>query len=283
MAPRFGSRSTSAILLVALVIVIAVFGIPARYGLALATGLSLAQLALIGGAATRLIAPAWRTGRDDRRRLAITGLLLIAPWALLTLLPGYGPPFAADLAMNHVRYVVLFVAAAFLGAGFLMFKEPLSDGGDDLLAPLGQAAGLLGTVIQLIWAALLIGWTMSEAHKPAIYLPLYGTPLGNASDVLLFFAGILTYLATALYALSLVRLGWLGRRKGLAMTTVATLAVVGLILRGLQYPDLAENWYTTPGMVVGIPAIPWLLPYLLGVLAMFRAAEPIERSSDQRR
>jgi hypothetical protein len=27
-----------------------------------------------------------------------------------------------------------------------------------------------------------------------------------------------------------------------------------------------------PGDIVGIPAIPWLMPYLLGVAALFRAA-----------
>lgn len=37
------------------------------------------------------------------------------PWALLTLMPGYGPPFAANLAMNHVRFVILFISTAFLG------------------------------------------------------------------------------------------------------------------------------------------------------------------------
>ena len=113
---------------------------------------------------------------------------------------------------------------------------------------------------------------MSEAHKPAAYLSLYGTPIGNTSDVLLFFAGLMTYVSTGLYALSFVRQRWLHPVTGVIIAIAATLAAAELISRGLQYPDLPDNWFTMPGMIVGIPAIPWLLPYLLGVSALSHAA-----------
>ena len=276
MASQLGRhRGAASLLFLALLIAIGIFGKPARYSAAVSTALTLGQWLLMGGATLALIRPAWRSGDEYRRAVAIAGLLLILPWALLTLMPGYGPPFTANLAMNHVRFVILFISTAFLGAGLLVLKEPLARGeaGDRLLAPLGQASGLLAVGCQLIWAAILIGWTMSEAHKPADYLPLYGTPLGNASDVLLFFAGLMTYVATAFYALSFLRRGWLSRTAAWVMAIVSAIAVVGLVTRGLQYPDLSERWYTMPGMIVGIPAIPWLMPYVLGVVALVRAAE----------
>lgn len=275
MASQFGRhRGAASLLFLALLIAIGIFGKPARYSSAVSAALTIGQLLLMGGAALALILPAWRSGDEHRRAVAIAGALLILPWALLTLMPGYGPPFAANLAMNHVRFVVLFISTAFLGAGLLVLKEPLArgDAGDRLLAPLGQASGLLAVGCQLIWAAILIGWTMSEAHKPADYLPLYGTPLGNASDVLLFFAGLMTYVATAFYALSFMRRGWLSRVAAWVMAIIAAIAVVGLVTRGLQYPDLSEQWFTMPGMIVGIPAIPWVMPYVLGVVALVRAA-----------
>jgi hypothetical protein len=280
MAIRFERRSVSAgVLLVALVAAIGIFGAPARYGSALAIALSAAQLLVIGGAAGSLIVPAWRSRDEERRRIAVTGLVLLMPWALLTLMPGYGPPFASNLPMNHVRFVILFVSTLFVGGGFLLLKDPLSDGGDRLAAPLGQAAGLLATLIQLVWASILVGWTMTEAHRSATYLPMDGTPLANASDVLLFFAGLMTYVATAFYAVSFARQGWLGPVKATIMVVIAAVAVVGLVARGLQYPDLSERWYTTPGMIVGIPAIPWLMPYMLGVCALVRAAGDRIRSA----
>ncbi len=280
MAIRRERHSVSAaLLLVALVAAIGIFGTPGRYSAPLAIALTLAQLVLIGGASLSLILPAWRSGDDDRRRVAIVGALLIIPWALLTLMPGYGPPFASNLPMNHVRFVILFVSTLFVGGGFLLLKDPLSDAGDRLAAPIGQAAGLLATLIQLVWAAILIGWTMTEAHRSATYLPMDGTPLANASDVLLFFAGLMTYVATAFYALSFARQGWLGPVKAAIMVVIAAVAVAGLVTRGLPYPDLSERWYTTPGMIVGIPAIPWLMPYMLGVCALFHAAGDRARSA----
>ena len=275
MASRLGGHRGAALLLfLALLVAIGIFGKPARYSVTVSALLTSGQLLLMGGAALALILPAWRSGDEYRRALAIAGVLLILPWALLTLMPGYGPPFTATLAMNHVRFVILFISTAFLGAGLLLLKEPLGRGdtGDRLLAPLGQASGLLAVGCQLVWASMLVGWTMSAARNLAEYRSLDGTPLANASDVLLFFAGLMTYLATAFYALSFLRRGWLSRGAAWAMTIIAAIAVVGLVARGLQYPDLTEQWFTMPGMIVGIPAIPWVMPYVLGVVALVRAA-----------
>lgn len=283
MASRLGRHKGAALLLfIVLLVAIGIFGAPARYSMAVSAALTIGQLVLMGGAALTLVLPAWHSGDEYRRSVAIAGMLLIVPWALLTLMPGYGPPFAANLAMNHVRFVVLFVSTAFLGAGLLVLNAPLTRGetGDRLLAPLGQASGLLAVGCQLIWAAILIGWTMSEARKPANYLPMYGTPLGNASDVLLFFAGLMTYVATAFYAFSFMRRGWLPRIAAWVMAIIAAIAVAGLVARGLQYPDLSEQWFTMPGMIVGIPAIPWVMPYVLGVVALVHAAK--EEGSDVR-
>jgi hypothetical protein len=266
-----GWRATA--LLLSLFAAVIIFGKPARYSPGLAFALSAIQVLIMALAAGSFVLPAWRSGDERRRQIAMVGLLLILPWALLTLMPGYGPPFASTLAMNHVRFVTLFVSSAVLGAAFFLLKEPLAEGsGDRLLAPMAQASGVLATAIQLVWAAILIGWTMSEAHRPAAYLPMYGTPLGNTSDVLLFFAGLMTYVSTAFYALSFARQGWLGPAKATGIAIVSTLAAIVLVTRGLQYPDLSETWFTMPGMIVGIPAIPWLMPYMLGVSALVHAA-----------
>jgi hypothetical protein len=262
------------LLLFLLLAAVAIFGAPIRYGAGLSALLATAQLVAIGVAAGSLALPAWRSGDEEKRRIAIAGLLFIMPWALLTLMPGYGPPFASTLPMNHVRFIILFISTLFIGSGFILLKDPLSDRGDKLLAPLGYVAGLFGTTTQLVWAAIMIGWTMSEAHKPGAYLPLYGTPLGNSADVLLFFAGLLTYVATGCYALSCARAGWIRRSIAVTMALIAAAAVICLVARGLEYPDLASDWYTKPGMIVGIPAIPWLMPYVLGVCALLRSAEP---------
>ena len=279
MASDLGHRRWGApVLLVMLLVAIGVFGVPSRYSPVISATLTLVQLVVIGAAALSLFLPAWRSGDEDRRGIALAGLLLIIPWALLTLMPGFGPPFAATLAMNHERFVILFISTMFLGLGLWSLKDPLARGeaGDRLAAPMGQVTALFAVCIQLVWAAILVGWTMTEAHKPKTYLPFDGAPMANASDVLLFFAGLLTYASTAFYALSFACRGWLGKRTATVMVVIAAVAIVGLITRGLQYPDLPDNWYTMPGMIVGIPAIPWVMPYVLGVVALVRASHPTD-------
>ena len=170
MASDFGHRRWGApVLLIMLLVAIGIFGAPARYSPVVSAVLTLVQLVVIGVATLALFLPAWRSGDQDRQGIAVAGLLLIVPWALLTLMPGFGPPFAATLAMNHERFVILFVSTVFLGGGLWLLKGPLAhgDAGDRLLAPLGQVSALFAVCVQLVWAALLIGWTMSEGASCA--------------------------------------------------------------------------------------------------------------------
>jgi hypothetical protein len=53
-------------------------------------------------------------------------------------------------------------------------------------------------------------------------------------------------------------------------------ALLFLVIRGLHYPDpraLSTPWYTSPGFVVGIPAVPFIMPVLFGVVLLRRAGE----------
>lgn len=48
------------------------------------------------------------------------------------------------------------------------------------------------------------------------------------------------------------------------------------MIRGVQYPDpraLSTPWYTNPGFVVGIPAVPFIMPFLFGVVLLRRAGD----------
>ena len=68
---------------------------------------------------------------------------------------------------------------------------------------------------------------------------------------------------------SLGRAGWLGRGASLAYVLLNVVAFVLLVLRGVSFPSPTaspEPWYTRPGFVVGIPAMPWIMPYFLGVI-----------------
>jgi hypothetical protein len=94
------------------------------------------------------------------------------------------------------------------------------------------------------------------------------------SEILLFTGGLLTYLSTAAFAASLRRVLWLGRSAALAMIVLSLVAALLLALRGLSFPDprvALISWYTTAGWVVGIPAIPWMIPCVMGIVLLWRA------------
>lgn len=49
------------------------------------------------------------------------------------------------------------------------------------------------------------------------------------------------------------------------------LAAYSATVRTLQFPDPAAPstpWYTLPGFIAGIPAVPFIIPYLLGVISL---------------
>lgn len=95
-------------------------------------------------------------------------------------------------------------------------------------------------------------------------------------DVLLSLGAALTYLATAAVAASLGRTQWLGRTASRAYIIANFVALFFLGIRGLRFPDpaaLSAPWYTSPGFGVGIPAVPFIMPFLLGVVLLRRAGD----------
>lgn len=266
------SRTAVPVLYIALVAITALFGVPVHYATSTHFLLAAAGIVIIGAAALTLAAPALRHGTAPARRHAIAGLLLVAPWAVFAVMAGYGPPWAADAAQNHLRYKGLLLNIVLVGAGLTMLREALLETGERLWSTLGWAATAMATPAYLVWGAIIMGAYLAHNHPHTGQVTLEASPLGPASDILLFFGGLLTYVATAAFAVSAYRAGWLKKRGMIAYVMVCLLAVLALLARGMEYPDASDAWYLTPGFVVGIPAIPWLMPFLLGVRCLRLAA-----------
>jgi hypothetical protein len=222
-----------------------------------------------------LSAGAIRADVQGRRLLGLAGVLLVTPFALVALLwVGLGPPWQANAAENQMRYLVLIVMAAAIAGGFVVFREALSEAGERFYATLGFAAIMLGGPLYLIWNTFAFAAYFGKEHAGQV--PEAIVSLGDMEDLLLFVAGFLTYLATLAFAASLGRVQWLGRWATRAFIIVSFVALLFLVIRGLQFPDpkaLSTPWYTSPGFIVGIPAVPFIMPFLLGVVLLRRAGE----------
>jgi len=226
-------------------------------------------------AAWVLGARATRTGTESEQRLAWAGGFLIVPFALIALYwVGLGPPWAATPPENVMRYFVLLASSIAVTLGFLMLKESLSEAGERTFSTVGSAAAILAGCAYLVWMCFMIGdfvGQVRDGHAPPAIVGL-----NDVLDVLLDVACLLTYLATAAFAASLGRSGWFGRYATRAYVVLSLFASLCLVLRGISFPDptsLSTAWYTQPGFIAGIPAIPFIMPYLLGVLLLRRAGD----------
>lgn len=217
---------------------------------------------------------ALRGGGEDARRQAVAGGLLCAPFAVIGLLwVGIGPPAYATPPENYMRYLVLLASSISITSGFFLAREALVVAGERLHSSFGFVASLLGGAAYLIWNCFAVGlWLVRVRNGQSSAL----APLGDPLDVMLFVACVLTYLATASFALAFGRVRWLGRSGSRAYAVLALAAAALLMTRGISFPDLAgpAPWYLRPAFVVGIPAIPWILPFLLGVILLRRAGDP---------
>ena len=229
--------------------------------------------AAIAIAAWTLGARAIKADAQDRRLLGLAGTLFVIPFALVALLwVGVGGPWQATAAENQMRYVVLIVMATAIAGGFVVLREALSEAGERFYATLGFAAVMLSGPLYLIWNTFAFAAFFGKEH--AGEMPAAIVSLRDMLDLLLFVAGFLTYLATAAFAASLGRVQWLGRGAARAFMIVNAVALLFLVIRGVQYPDgRATPWYTNPGFIVGIPAVPFIMPFLFGVVLLRRAGE----------
>ncbi|HEX4533769.1 MAG TPA: hypothetical protein VH000_06025 [Rhizomicrobium sp.] len=276
MTKEHGNRRLSFfVLCLGLLVATVLFSAPVFLQPAIRWALSAGLLAVIGIAT-------WKAGlaqmgaAPDSGRMALTAAaLLIFPLALAALMPGFGPPQFADHTQNVFRYIVLFIDAVFVFCGMTILHDVLRASGERLYSRLGLALILAATPLYLVWAGLLL-----EEHRAALAGNSWAggpwnTWLMSFADVLLFFAGLLTYLATALFALSLKRTQWIGAKASIVFVALNFTAALCLIARGIDFPDptlVFAQGYSVPGWIAGIPAIPWFMPGIFGLILLRRTA-----------
>ncbi len=231
--------------------------------------------AAISTAAWTLGARAIRADVQSRRQLALAGTLLLTPFAMVALFwVGIGAPWVASAAENQMRYLVLIAMALAAAGGFAVLKEALNQASERLHSTLGFAAVILACSLYLIWDAFVFGAYFAQEHGGT--MPTAIVSLHPFRDLVLSLAGALTYVATAAFAASLARTQWLGRKASVAYIIVSFIALFFIVIKVLERPDPAaasQPWYTIPGFILGVPALPLIMPSLLGVVLLRRAGD----------
>lgn len=219
---------------------------------------------------------ALHAGSDAQKRLALSGALLLLPFSLVALLwVGLASPWEATPAENRMRYLVLLGGSVAVGSAFVLLWEALRQTGAQLYSTLGLAGNLLAAAAYVVWNSMQIGLYVDKLRDGQVSTAVI--EMSNLFDILLFAACALTYLSVAAFATAMGRACWLGRRATSVYVAINLIAFALLCTRGLAFPvptGHAELWYTQPGFIVGIPAVPWIMPALLGVILLRQASVP---------
>lgn len=234
-----------------------------------------------------MLTAAWKLGGQvmvrgaaERRRLAIVGGLLVVVWSSLALIGVLGRPDQATIPENKLRYLVLLADAVAVAGGLMILRDALKDAGERFYSALGFSAVVLAGPPYVIFTLIQQLEYRAAERIGSTQLPSGPEPLDTLSLGLLFVGAVLIYLATAAFAAALERCHWLGRRTCRVYVGTSLFAAVCAYIRVTEALLSSDgpiwgfkHWYSIPGFVFLIPAVPWIMPCLIGIGLLRRAGD----------
>lgn len=200
----------------------------------------------------------------------ITALLLFTPWLLFSIFAGMGPPPATlqgwvnTAAEQQVRYTILIAGGILFALGSALLKAKLQAAGENIYSVMASAAINLALPLFIINMAFW-GYYLTDAFRVFILQgaakrPDWYGPVKSLFYVISIAEVLLMYLGTVLFAISLKVTG--------LFNPVACRYYIIFGLAGIVLVVLPPSWpepFGTAGYLVAIPAIPFIMPYLIGV------------------
>jgi hypothetical protein len=200
----------------------------------------------------------------------LPGILLVASLASAAVTVTTGPPptssveWVATQTEQHIRYVGLLIAGLLAFAGFGLLAARLREAGERVFSLLGFLAAAIATMLFVLFTlgALTIYDVVAQAGRRG-NIPAWASPLMTVMDSWLNLYAVLSYLVTFLYAKALGKVGWLGKFGG---ATFGVLGAISAVLAVIAITIPNRGGTLTHGLFVFlIPAVPMILPYLIGV------------------
>jgi hypothetical protein len=237
-------------------------------------------LVLMAGAVWILAAGSVTSPASNRSIALLPGVFLVANLASAAVTVTTGPPPTSDAVWvairteQHVRYVGLLIAGLLALAGFTLLTASLREAGERVFSVLAFSSTAIATVLFILFAlgALTI-YDLVAQQRSAGNTPAWSSPL-----LILIFSwielyAVLSYLATSLYAVALGKVGLLSKFVCVLFVALGTIAAV-LALIAITTPN--QTGTLTHGLFIfTIPAVPLILPYLIGVNLVRRAGDPV--------
>jgi hypothetical protein len=224
-----------------------------------------------------MISAAWNLGgyqlssnNREIKQQVTTALLLFTPWLLFSIFAGMGPPPATlqgwvnTAAEQQIRYTILIAAGIIFALGSALLKVKLQAAGENIYSAMASAAINLALPLFIINMAFW-GYYLTDTFRVFIQLgvakrPDWYEPVKSLFYVISIAEVLLIYLSTVLFAVSLKVTGLF---NPVACRYYIVFGLVGIIL--VVFPPTWPEPFGTAGFLVAIPAIPFVMPYLIGV------------------
>ncbi len=211
-----------------------------------------------------------RQNDEAKSKLATAAFFLIVPWILISMFAGLGPPpetateWTASATEQQVRYFMLVISGVSIAFGFVCLIERIKSKGENFYSILALTAILIAiplfVINMLYWGFFLTELFKIMSTKNLLNYPEWFLPVRQLFGLISVIEVALTYLATFTIVLALRKAGWLMKTSSSVYLFFCSVAFVIIILSAF----FAET-FRTPGFAVSIPAVPFLIPYFLGV------------------
>ncbi len=218
---------------------------------------------LIGAATWILGGHAIRSKAIVHRDVFVAAALLVASWAVTLLAlnmdtPPRGAAWLATRVDQQLRYLALVVGGLLSFGGLAVLTQSLRDRGQRILPTFGLAATVIATVLftlHFLAYPVLTTWRFEQEARGTPepgWLPVVSALMFSTQAL----QRLLVFLAAALFACSV--------RNARLMGTIGAICFVVLTL-----------FLATANFLVHLPpAVPFVLPYLIGVILLQRIGKP---------
>jgi hypothetical protein len=212
-----------------------------------------------------------KTADTEKKHIAVCALCFIVPTLLSSMFAGLGAPpyespklWVSSASEQLTRYYFLLAMGVLIASGYAILRDKLKRTPGNFYALLGFIA------IQIAIPMFLIDMSFWGFYLTKLYRMLVASSLEKTPEWVLplrtqFFyinmiVAALVYLGTAAFAMALKKAGWF---KPVACHMYLFISLLFFILDVLP-PTLPEP-FATLNFIVSIPAVPFMLPYFIGV------------------
>ena len=189
---------------------------------------------------------------------------------LLSMFAGLGPPpetaeeWIRTATEQQVRYFMLVIAGIFVAFAFVILNGLMKINGEKFFSALSKTSIIIAIPLfiinMLFWGFYLPELFSIQVLSATGKLPEWSLPVRKLFGLVSVVEVALTYLATAFFAISLNKNGWLNK-TGSRIYVVLSLVGFLLIMLAAFLPGPVQEI----GNIVSIPAFPLLMPYFIGI------------------